>query len=147
MLPHIVGLTLLGSAKPYFTKHVLNTLDPHDFLFLNAFIVSILIGIYFTYIYIYDNRIVKKTFTNYSSISLTQFFSILVISIFTIFGSLLLLDANKNYNTPAMNYIIFKSISMVALFLIGVFIFEEKYSMKQITGISLTIIGVLVLMS
>jgi uncharacterized membrane protein len=147
MLPHLFGLTALGSVRPYFRKHVLDTLDPHDFLFLNAFIIAILIGIYFLYTYYFNHSVVKKTFKNCLSLNYTQFGAILVLGVFTIFGTLLLLDADKNYNTPAMNSIMFKSVSMIALFLIGVFIFEEEYSVKQIIGIVLTIAGILVLMS
>jgi len=146
MLPHLFGLTALGSVRPYFRKHVLDTLDPHDFLFLNAFIIAILIGIYFLYTYYFNHSVVKKTFKNCLSLNYTQFGAILVLGVFTIFGTLLLLDADKNYNTPAMNSIMFKSVSMIALFLIGVFIFEEEYSVKQIIGIVLTIAVILLLM-
>ena len=147
MFSHIFGLTALGSVRPYFRKHVLDTLDPHDFLFLNAFIIAILIGIYFLYTYYFNHSVVKKTFKNCLSLNYTQFGAILILGVFTIFGTLLLLDADKNYNTPAMNSIIFKSVSMIALFFIGVFIFEEQYSVKQIVGIFLTISGILVLMT
>jgi len=147
MLPHIFGLTALGSVRPYFRKHVLATLDPHDFLFLNAFIIAILIGIYFVFVYFFNHGVVKKTFKNCASLNYTQVGALLILGIFTIFGTLLLLDADKNYNTPAINSIILKSVSMVALFLVGVFIFEEQYSVKQIIGIALTIAGILVLMS
>ena len=60
-------------------------------------------------------------------------------------GTLLIIDADKNHNTPSMNYIIFKSISMICLFLIGYFIFEEVYNWKQIAGIGLIIVGITVL--
>lgn len=53
MIPYLVGLTTLGSIRPYFRKHILNTLDPSDFLFINFIFISFAVLLYFTYIYFF----------------------------------------------------------------------------------------------
>ena len=52
MLLNFAGITTYGSINPYLRKHVLNTLDPHDYLFINGFIIAILLSIYFMYMYL-----------------------------------------------------------------------------------------------
>ena len=145
MLLNILGLTMHGSISPYLRKHVLNTLEPSDFLFVNGFIIALLLSVYFIYLYTFDYNILKKTYKNCSILTFSQMAALLMIGTFTIGASILLLDFDKNYNTPAMNFIIIKSISLILLFCIGTFIFREKYSIKQIIGIMLTAIGVLIL--
>ena len=145
IIGHIAGLTAINSSRPYFRKHVLNTLDPHDYLFVNGIFMAVAITLYFAYLYFFDTHSVNKTFKNCCKLTYTQMFSLAILSAFALFGTLLILDADKNHNTPSMNYIIFKSISMICLFLIGYFIFEEVYNWKQIAGIGLIIVGITVL--
>jgi len=45
MLPYLVGLTTLGSVRPYFRKHVYATLEPIDFMFVNAALIAIMSSI------------------------------------------------------------------------------------------------------
>ena len=145
IIAHIAGLTAINSSRPYFRKHILTTLDPHDYLFINGFFITAAMCIYLLYLYIVDPKIVHRTYKNCCRLSYSQLGSLIILSIFTLLGTLILLDADKNHNTPSMNYIIFKSISMLCLFLIGYFIFEEVYNWKQIAGIALIITGITVL--
>jgi drug/metabolite transporter (DMT)-like permease len=138
---------MVGSMRPYFRKHVLNTLDPHDFLFINALFIALFIGLFFMYTYFFENHVVKKTYKNCCNLTTTQIFSIIIIAIFTVFSSFLMIDLDKSYNTPFLNYILIKALSMVALFLVGVLFFSEMYSLKQILGIMLTMSGIFILFS
>uniref|UniRef100_A0A6C0JN15 EamA domain-containing protein n=1 Tax=viral metagenome TaxID=1070528 RepID=A0A6C0JN15_9ZZZZ len=147
MISHFIGLTMVGSMRPYFRKHVLNTLEPHDFLFINAFFIALLIGIYFVYTYFFENHVVKKTYKNCCKLNNTQIFSLIIISVFTVFSSFLIIDLDKNYNTPFLNYIVIKALSMIALFLVGIFFFSETYSYTQTIGIILTMSGIFILFS
>lgn len=145
LIVHIAGLTAINSSRPYFRKHVLNTLESHDYLFINGFFITIAMSMYFLYLYLSDPKSVVKTYKNCCRLTYSQLFSLSILSIFALLGTLLIIDADKNHNTPSMNYIIFKSISMICLFLIGYFVFEEIYNWKQIAGIILIIMGITVL--
>ena len=147
MISHVVGLTLIGSMRPYFRKHVLNTLETHDFLFMNAFIIAIIIFCFFTYTYFFENHVIKKTYKNCCQLTFTQMLSLVIIACFTVFSSFLIIDIDKNFNTPSLNFIIIKSVSILALFLVGIFIFKESYNVKQTIGILLTVSGILILLS
>lgn len=147
MISHFIGLTMVGSMRPYFRKHILNTLEPHDFLFINAFFIAILIGIYFIYTYLFENHIVKKTYKNCCKLTTTQIISIIIIAIFTVFSSYLIIDLDKNHNTPFLNFILIKALSMIALCIVGIIFFSEIYSYTQIIGIILTMSGVFILFS
>jgi len=145
MLPHILGITLFGSLKPYFRKHVLNTLDSRDFLFVNALLIATLICGMFLYTYFFENHALKKTYRNCCDLSYTQLGSLLLIAAFTVFSSFLIIDMDKNFNTPFVNYVIIKALSMVALLLVGILLFSESYNHYQIVGISLTVAGIAIL--
>jgi len=66
-------------------------------------------------------------------------------ALFTVFSSFLIIDLDKNFNTPFLNYMMIKAISMVALLLVGIFLFKEHYDLKTMVGIGLTAAGILVL--
>jgi drug/metabolite transporter (DMT)-like permease len=49
---------------------------------------------------------------------------------------------DKNYNTPLINSVFLRVGSIIALLLVGIFVFEEKYTYKQIAGVLLTLLGI-----
>jgi drug/metabolite transporter (DMT)-like permease len=57
-------------------------------------------------------------------------------------SSIFIYEFDKNYNTPLINSMFMKIASTISLIFIGVFLFEEKYSWKQIIGVFLTILGI-----
>lgn len=59
----IAGLTMLKSFSPYFRKHVLKLLESHEFLFINSFIVSICVLLFFIYKLVIHPEDISKTFT------------------------------------------------------------------------------------
>jgi drug/metabolite transporter (DMT)-like permease len=48
---------------------------------------------------------------------------------------------DKYYNTPLINSIFKKVVSVFFLFVVGIFLFEEKYNLKQILGLLLCSAG------
>ena len=145
MLPYIIGLTTVGGMRPYFRKHVLNTLEVHDFVFVNSMIISSLVLVYFAYLSIFHNYSLQKTVDRCCSLSLTQTFSLLLLGMFTVFSSLMIFNLEKYFNTPALNFMLLKAFPMIALFIVGVVIFEEVYSISHIVGIGLIIVGILLI--
>ena len=51
----------------------------------------------------------------------------------------------KRFNTPAMNHMMLKAVSLILLFVVGIFIFNEDYSFIHMSGIALTIAGIFIL--
>lgn len=145
MFSQLIGITLMGSMRPYFRKHVLDTLDSHDFLFINAFIIAIIIFCWFLYTYFFENHVIKKTYKNCCDLTLTQFGSLFIIALLTVLSSFLIIDIDKNYNTPSLNNIIIKAGSIVSLFLVGMIIFKETYNLRQITGIVFCLLGLIII--
>jgi drug/metabolite transporter (DMT)-like permease len=60
-------------------------------------------------------------------------------------SSIFVYEFDKNYNTPLINSTFMRTASTISLILVGIFLFEEKYSWKQIAGVFLTIFGVLLI--
>lgn len=142
MYVYIFGIALLKSMSPYFRKHLLNSLNPHDMLFLNTFIICALVACIFTYKHCFDkNTSIKNTVNNFKKLTITQFISIFTICILAIVSSLVIFDLDKNFNTPLLNFIFINCGSIVLLLLIGCFFFKEKYNWKQLIGILLILIG------
>jgi len=137
---------MMGSSRPYFRKHILNTLEPADYLFLNSFFITLFIIVYFTYIYFFDNHLVKRTYDNCCKLSYTQISALILLSFFTVISSLMFFHVEKHFNTPFINNILMKAFSLVALFLVGYFIFNESYTTRHMVGICLTFAGILVLL-
>lgn len=143
MYQHIFGITLIKSIRPYFRKNIINNLDTHEFLFINTFSIFIVLSIYFIYKFIHDRNIFTNTITNCAKLSWIQIGSLIILAFFTVFSSIILIDLDKNYNTPAVNSVLLKSISFIFLFLVGIFLFKENYSRTEIFGIAFIIIGII----
>ena len=146
MIPYLVGLTTFGSIRPYFRKHILNTLEPTDFLFVNSIFISFFVLMYFLYIYVFSRHTIKKTYDNCCKLSFTQLAAVATLAIFTVAGSLMYFSLEKYHNTPFINNLMLKAFSTIALFIVGVFFFEEIYHSGHFLGIALTTAGICVLL-
>lgn len=146
MYHYILGLTLLKSINPYFRKHILNTLSGHDLLIINTLFIGTIVFIIFLYKCFFDKSIID-TLNNYKKLSFTQIACLFLLAILAVVSSLFVFELDKNYNTPLINSLFLKIASVVALGLVSIFIFREKYNWKQIIGILLAILGVYLITS
>jgi len=146
MLPYFLGITTLGSVRPYFRKYIYDVLEPIDFLFVNSLLIAIFICAYFAYNYMYHNHVIMKSYENCCKLSYTQIAALIVLAGFTVISSLWFFHLEKNFNTPFVNNILIKSFSLLALFIVGYFVFEEKYHSGHMLGIVLTVSGLVVLL-
>ena len=140
MYHYLIGTTFLKSLNPYFRKHVMTSLEPREYFYLitiSIFCWSILVFLFYE-----TEASIKKMISNYKMLEYTQILCIFVISLLVIASSLFLYELDKNYNTPLLNGILLKSISIFTVFAVSLLIFGEKYSWKQIAGICLTILGI-----
>jgi len=136
---------ILKTFTPYLRKNLLLTLDPHDYLFLNTFIILILTTAFLLFKIIFQNHDMDLMIKKYQSLSLLQICFALLIGLVTISSSILILNLDKYYNTPLINSLILKIGSAMMLLFVGIFIYEEKYNYKQMLGMVLAIIGVFLL--
>jgi hypothetical protein len=145
MYRYIFGITIFDLLRPYFRKHVLKSLENHEFLLLNTIVILSITITYIVYEFIFDKEFLKTTFHNCKNLSCWQFLSLFLVSLLTVLSTLLLLELDKKHNTPAVNSIILKSFSLILLFIVGIIMFNEQYSTKQILGIIVTILGIMIL--
>jgi len=141
MYHYLLGITFVKSLSPYFRKYILNILQGHELLFINTFFISIIVFCVFLYKWLFDKGF-YKTIENFKKMSIGHYSCAFFIALFTVFSTLFIYEFDKSYNTPFLNSIFLKVASVVFLFLAGVFLFEEQYTMKQIIGLVLTIFGV-----
>jgi uncharacterized membrane protein len=145
MYHYIIGITFFDLLRPYFRKHVLKSLENHEFLLMNTFVILLITVTYIIYGFMFDKDFLKTTLDNCKNLSCWQFLSLFLVSLFTVLSTLLLLELDKKHNTPAVNSIILKSFSLILLFIVGIIMFKENYSAKQILGIIVTILGIMIL--
>jgi len=144
MYHYFLGITLLKILNPYFRKHLLESIDSHDLLFINGFIMAILISIIFLY-QVIVNKTLNKTITNYNKLTYIQVVCLVILCSMGIGSSLLLFELDKNHNTPFLNHIFLKSGGIILLLFVSIIIFEEEYNLYQIFGIILASIGLIIL--
>ena len=138
MYHYVAGITLLKSLSPYFRKHILTTLHSHELLFLQTLFISILVFCYFLYKWIFH----KAPLQNIGSLHWTQLLCIFMIAIVSVFSSILLFEIDKKYNTPMLNVLFMRVASTIALLLVGIFLFKERYSFWQILGLTMIVLGI-----
>ena len=146
MYQYMFGLSILKSFTPYFRKHVLTTLNSHDLLFINTFIIFLIVFAFFLYQLLFDkSKPLIETFKNYKSLTFSQIGALFVMAFLAVGSSIFIYEFDKNYNTPLINSMFMRTASTISLILVGIFMFEEKYSWKQIAGVFLTIFGILLI--
>jgi len=137
-----LGLTLLQQFRPYFRKYISNSLDSHEYFFLNTMIIFFVISLYIVYLLTTKQTTFSKLVSNIYSLTYTEVFFIMLMAVLTVSSGILVFHLDKNYNTPLINNVFLKSISTIALLCIGMFVFNEKYQAHQIFGIFLIISGI-----
>ena len=128
MSTFLIGAGLINSIKPYCRKHVINSLETHEFMFLNTIIISILIISYL----LYKKTCINDLYYKYTSLNFTQIASIVLLSMITVFGTLMKLNMDKENNGSStfMNGLLVKGVTSATIIFIGMAFFNEKYTWK-----------------
>jgi drug/metabolite transporter (DMT)-like permease len=138
----ILGSGIINSFKPYCKKHAIETLDAHEFLFLNTFLISSILLIYFIYLSIYEKYNVYTLYDRYRNLSKSQFIAVVGLSSITLISTFIGLNADKNNSRNVKTNLITKSITTILIIAIGVYVYEETYSGYDIFGILLVLCGI-----
>jgi len=136
-----LGLSFLQQFRPYFRKHIATTLDPHEYFLLNTIAIMVIILMYIAFLLFTKKTSCGKILTNIKTLSGSEISCIVILAIITVVSGLLMFELDKNYNTPLINSMFMKAMSMIALVCVGVFVFNENYKMHQYIGVSLVLCG------
>ena len=136
-----LGLSFLQQFRPYFRKHIATTLDPHEYFLLNTVAIMVLILMYISFLLFTKKTSCGKILSNIKTLSGSEICCIVILAIITVISGLLMFELDKNYNTPLINSMFMKVISMIGLVCVGIFVFNENYKMHQYIGIFLVILG------
>jgi len=117
-------------------------LASHEVMFLDVFLESFFIFLYFIYKLVYHPETMKICFKNYQKLTHKHIGCLVGVALISIISGIALYELEKNYNTPLVNSLLIRSGSFVVLFIIGVLIFKEVYNWKQIVGIIMTMVGI-----
>ena len=128
MSVYLIGAGLINSVKPYCRKHLINSLETHEFMFLNTIIISIIIISYL----LYKKTCINDLYYKYTSLNFTQIASIVLLSMITVFGTLMKLNMDKENNGSStfMNGLLVKGVTSATIIFIGMAFFNEKYTWK-----------------
>lgn len=91
MYPYIFSFLFLKSSTPYFRKHILNTLNSVDFIFINTFLIFFVVSLLFFYLFLFNKSILRETFNNCKNLTLTQYGCLFLLAILTILTSITVL--------------------------------------------------------
>ena len=138
---------LLKTFNPYFRKHILESLEIHEYLFINTFFVACFVFLYFLYKLFFHNKFIDKLINKILNLTILQVVYFVLIAFITVFSSIVLIQLDKKHNTPLINGLLTKVISVILLMIVGIFMFKEQYNYKQIIGIFLTVFGLYLTMS
>jgi drug/metabolite transporter (DMT)-like permease len=147
MYQYIVAASLFKSFIPYIRKHVLNTINSHDMLYMNALIFFIIVCFIFIYNVIFNKKIISTTINNYNKLNTIQIACLFAISLMAVIVAYLIYELDKFHNTPFINYIVVFSLTIIFSIFISMYIFNEKYNIRHFFGVILTFIGIYLMTS
>jgi len=135
-------ITFLKTFSPYLRKHILDYLESHEFLFLNTFFVSLFVFLYFIYKFLFHDTFLVDFTDKIKELTILQVIYFTILAFITITSSIVIINLDKYFNTPLINSLFSKSLAGILLLFVSIFIYQEKYNIKQIFGIFLTVVGV-----
>jgi len=91
-----LGLTLLQQFRPYFRKYISNSLDSHEYFFLNTMIIFFVISLYIVYLLTTKQTTFSKLVSNIYSLTYTEVFFILLMAVLTVFSGILVLQVSDS---------------------------------------------------
>lgn len=138
----MIGSGVINSFKPFCKKHVLNALDPHEFVFLNTFLITLFLLLYFIYLSINEKYTMYGLYDKYTNLSRTQLFAIVGLSTITLSSTFIGLSLTKTGGGNVKTNLIMKSITTILVIAIGIYIYEEEYTKVDIFGIFLILLGI-----
>jgi drug/metabolite transporter (DMT)-like permease len=74
-----------------------------------------------------------------------QLLSGIVFSALTIIGTYFLINVDKNYGDPFVNRLLVKVLTTIIAIIIGVYLFEEQFTLSKIVGVGLLLAGFYIL--
>ncbi len=138
----MLGSGIINTFKPFCKKHALNSLDSHEFVFLNTLLISIILVIYFIYLSMNEKYSVASLYGKYTNLSKSQFFAIFGLSAITLTTTFIGLSIQKDNGINVKNNLIIKSITTILIIAVGIYMYEEEYNRFDIFGIILIITGI-----
>ncbi len=136
MYEYLVGLTVVKSSLPYIRKYVLDILESHELMFITACVYMTLVILLFLY-----KSKNGKHFHNYRKLTFTHCVLIILTALIALSSTMFTYELDKHYNTPMLNTMLKMATSAIVLFLLGIFIFNEKYTYQHMFGVGLMLFG------
>jgi drug/metabolite transporter (DMT)-like permease len=143
---HLYGSIILKTIDPYFRRHVVsNTLNSNDYLYLETFIYTGVLIVVLLFSYFYNKSEVVESFKNLQNVNIRDVVFMIIMSLFWIYSSLKFYE-NESKNSPFINTVMVRGGPLVGILLVGIFLYKETYTWKQIVGIFMTVLGIYLLM-
>lgn len=129
-------VSLLKVFHPHIRKEILQHISYGEFIFLN----SVLIGIIsFVYTYIWQEADIHKL----TNLSLQQYISAFFLAAVTIISSIIVFKIQEN-GVVSSSFIL-KMVSSFMMLIVGIFLYNETITPKQLCGIFLGILAILLI--
>jgi drug/metabolite transporter (DMT)-like permease len=143
---HLYGSIILKTIDPYFRRHVVsNRLNSNDYLYLETFIYTGVLIVILLISYFYKKSEVVESFKNLQNVNIRDVVFMIIMSLFWIYSSLKFYE-NESKNSPFINTVMVRGGPLVGILLVGIFLYKETYTWKQIVGIFMTVLGIYLLM-
>jgi len=144
---HIFGSILLKTIDPYYRRHLTsNALKPIDYMYLETFIYSFILIIFIIFKYFLNRNDAVETFKNIKNVEIKDIVLMSIISCFFIYSTLMIYE-NEHNDTAFMNSILLRGGTLIGILLVGILFYQEKYTLKQVIGIVLSLSGIYLLMN
>lgn len=137
--------SFLKTFNPYLRKHILQSLESHEYLFINTFFVAFFVCLFFLYKIIFHDHSFDQLLDKIYDLTFLQIIYFMFIAFATVVSAISIIHLDKYFNTPLLNLLFSKSLGTIMLILIGVFIYQEKYNLMQCFGMFLTMVGLFLL--
>lgn len=132
MIALILGMSLLGTFRPYLRQHITTHITSWEFIFINSIVIGIISCIY-TYVY------KREKITNLIKLSWTQLGAATIIGAVTVASALTYMSLEE-HGIVKMSFL-WKGISSVVFVTVGLMLFGESMDFHKFVGIAAIIGG------
>jgi len=115
-------------------------------MYLETFIYTSILVIFIILKYFHNKSEAIETYKNLQTVEIKHIIFMTIISFFFIYSTLMVYE-NEHKSSAFLNSVLLRGGTLIGVLLVGIFVYKEKYTWKQIIGIILTLLGIYLLMN
>jgi multidrug transporter EmrE-like cation transporter len=141
---HLLGASFLKSLRPFLTKSLTAKLPKLEFILLHTLATLAVVAVVLGYQAAMHGAH-RQVLANVCALDGYHVSCIVGLALMTVASSWLVLEAYQFVSSALAHAMLMRSITVIMLVVVGMFLFDETYTYTQLFGVALIVVGMVLL--